>query len=108
MPPLKAAVRLASLPPALGDPFNNAEILAIRVVSLGVAVIATCDCLSDIDISKEWVLDDDNKWIVDLLCAGVFAALVYSQLRLFQGIWAATTSVTTTKKAKRSRRRKSP
>ena len=34
------------------------------------------------------MLDDDNKWILDLLCVGILAALLYSQLKLFQGSWA--------------------
>ena len=82
------ARHLAPPTPALGDPLNDTGTLAIRVVSLGAVMIAAYDCLSDIDDSKGWVLDDDNKWIVEVLCAGVLAALIYSQLKLFQGIWA--------------------
>mmetsp|Transcript_19568 Transcript_19568/g.40570 ORF Transcript_19568/g.40570 Transcript_19568/m.40570 type:complete len:302 (+) Transcript_19568:286-1191(+) len=74
--------------PALGDPFNDAETLGIRVVSLGAVLIAAYGCLSELEFSKDWIEDPNNSWVLDLICAGVLVALVYSQLKLFKGIWA--------------------
>jgi len=38
--------------PALGDPFNDAETLGIRVVSLGAVLIAAYGCLTELEFSR--------------------------------------------------------
>jgi len=63
-----------------GDPVNNAEIMTTRVLCWGAIMFLSQSALS------YWTESDSLKWLVTMLAIILIAALIFSQLPLFQGV----------------------